>query len=547
MRCKNLVEKAFTVLLLIVLILCLFACSKDKNDPDLTSSTYKKENPEIVFETRDPLATTKQGRCGDFATWVYDVSKKQLDIYGEGVISDSSEWEGFASDIVSIIIDEGITDFDFNVFNKCVNTENFDFPSTINRDKVQKFEKSEYYLNRAKWTDGLLYQDGVLVEVNTNVSGVVKVKEGTTAITRMAFLYCSEITSVIIPDSVESIGDFAFGQCTSLESVTIGNGVKDIAYNLFDDPYAGCENIICESLKEISVDNQNPYFMSENGILYNKDQSELIKIPTLCNLKSYILPYKVTLIRPSAFNNCKYLESIIINNLDIVSLEGIGFGGCNNLKTVVLPDNLLNLGDQTFKFSGIESIVIPDKVTRIGQETFAYCNNLKTITLGSGISEIDGLAFASSYAIEQINVASGNSTFSSEDGVLFNKNKTDLIVYPYAKNSEQYNIPESVKNIAGGAFDCSKNLKKLFVGKNVERIASGNTFYGKIVDADYGLGDPCEYYTYDIYYEGSQPQWAQINSLNENFDEIESTVHFNSSRPLETTAPTKKSNLFDWF
>lgn len=534
--------------ILVILITCISACSDDEpvapTETSVTSTTVEEEETTVKhFETINAFVTS--GNCGDNATWIYDIENKTLIIKGSGEIN--NDWKQWNSVIEKVIIGDGITSIGHKAFMNCKALSKITIPDSVIEIGIDAFLGSGLYNNPENRINGILYIDGHAIDASDNLSGKVTLKDDTRSIGSFAFMQCEKITSITIPDSVKSIGISAFGQCVNLEKVSIGKGVELISESLFEDPYAGCGIVVCSSLKEISVDSENPYFADENGILFNKEKTELIKLPTLCSQKSFVLPDSVTLIRPAAFHYCTTLENLIINSYNITSLEGVSFAGCKNLETVVLPYSLIDLGDQTFKFSGIRSIVIPDRVSRIGQETFAYCDNLKTITFGSGISEIEGSAFAASYALEHINVASGNAVYSSENGVLFNKDKTELIIYPYAKNSEQYNIPESVKNIAGGAFDCSKNLKKLFVGKNVERIASGNIFYGKIVDADYGLGDPREYYTYDIYYEGSQSQWAQINSLNENFDEIESTVHFNSSRPLETTAPTKKTNLFDWF
>lgn len=552
MRYKNLVKKVFVFLMLIALISCLYACSEnDKQNSESVSSTTQSENEtKMVFVTRKTI--TKEGSCGDNATWSFDEKSKTLTIKGTGETSEN--WEPWKLLIEKVVVEEGITTIGYGTFKGCTALNEISIPESVKGIDDEAFVESGLYNNPENWFDGVLYIDDHVVDVKENVSGNIKLKEGTRSIAAYAFMQCMEITSVTIPDSVKSIGECAFGQCVKLESISIGKGMETIADSLFDDPWASEYIVICSSLKNISVDSKNQYFTDENGILYNKDKSELIMIPTLCSQKSYVLPDSVTLIRPSAFSYCKTLENIVINNYNITSLQGVYFAGCENLETVILPYNLIDLGEQTFKFSGISHIVIPDRVTRIGQETFAYCDNLKTITLGSGVSEIDGSTFAASYAIEQINVASGNSNYSSEEGVLFNKDRTELIMYPYAKNAEQYNIPESVEIIKSGVFDYSKNLKKLFIGKNIKTIESYNYFYGEITQEEYD--GPTKYNLYDIYYEGTQTQWNQINSTNESFDEIEARVHFNSSSlPESTTTVTaavqksedKKSNLFDWF
>lgn len=552
MRFKNLLNKIIIVGILFALITCLYACSNNENTgvesfSSSTSTTRAEKTNKIVLTTKEIIAT--EGVCGDTATWSFDEKSKTLTIKGTGEIKNN--WKIWNHLIEKVVIEEGITGIDYNTFYNCISLNEITIPDSVRDIYSGAFEQSGLYNNSANWIDGILYIDNHVVDAEENISGNIKIKDGARSIASLAFMQCDKITSITIPDSVKSIGASAFGQCVNLESVSIGKGVETIEDSLFDDPYAGCGIVVCDSLKIISVDSENQYFMDENGILYNKDKTELIMIPTLCSQKSYVLPDSVTLIRPSAFHYCKTLENVVINNYNITSLQGVWFAGCENLETVVLPYNLIDLGEQTFKFSGISHIVIPNRVSRIGQETFAYCDNLKTITLGSGISEIDGSAFAASYALEHINVASGNSNYSSEEGVLFNKDKTELIVYPYAKKAEQYNIPESVEIIKSGVFDYSKNLKKLFIGKNIKTIESYNYFYGEITQEEYD--GPTEYSLYDIYYEGTQTQWNQINSTNKSFDEIEARVHFNSSSFPEvetvTAATTQKeeNNIFDFF
>ncbi len=529
-----------------IMIVCISACSDKETvtptEAHSTSTTAEdKETTKELVVTTEAVATS--GSCGDNATWRFDEISKTLIIDGTGEVK--KNWKQWRSSIEKVIIGDGITGIGHDTFNNCESLNEITIPDSVNEIGDNAFYDSGLYNNPENWTNGVLYVDGHAVDAKESLSGNVILKKDTRSIASFAFAFCPKITSVTIPDSVKNIGSFAFAQCEKLESVSIGKGTETIADNLFEDPYAGCEIIICSSLKDISVDEENLFFTTENGVLYSKDKTELIKLPTLYSQKSFILPENVTLIRPFAFFFCTTLEKLIMNNYNITSLEGVYFSGCEKLETVILPDSLINLGEETFKFSGIKSIVIPDKVVRIGQETFAFCENLKTVTLGKGVSEIDGSAFNVCFGLEQINAVSGNVTFSSENGVLFNKGKTELILYPYAKAGEQYNIPESVNIIREDAFNGSKNLKKLFIGKNIKTIESYNCFYGKLIEADYAEDEPYEYLSYDIYYEGTQTQWNQINASNDTFDDIESPVHFNSSRLPEletaTAATTPKA------
>ena len=129
-----------------------------------------------------------------------------------------------------------------------------------------------------------------------------------------------------------------------------------------------------------------------------------------------------------AFRYCTSVPSIDVP--DSVTSIGDGvFDGCTSLASVTIPDGVTNIGWCAFSGTSLASIEIPDSVTSIGVGAFNSCRSLMSI-----------------------DVAEDNSNYSSKDGVLFNKDKTELIRYPERKTGTEYTVPDSVTSIGAYAF-----------------------------------------------------------------------------------------------
>lgn len=168
----------------------------------------------------------------------------------------------------------------------------------------------------------LKIEDGVLKSYTENATGTVVIPDGVTSIGDFAFYGCSGLTSVTIPGSVTSIGESAFSGCSSLASVTIPGSVTSIGKSAFSG---------CTGLKTITVDSSNAKYSSDGGILYNKDKTELVAYPSASG--SCAIPTGVTVIGESAFWGCSGLTSVTIPG-SVTSIGDFAFYGCSGLKTV---------------------------------------------------------------------------------------------------------------------------------------------------------------------------------------------------------------------
>ncbi|MBR1752453.1 MAG: leucine-rich repeat protein [Ruminococcus sp.] len=203
-----------------------------------------------------------------------------------------------------------------------------------------------------------------------------------TSIAHHAFYGCTGLTSIDVPNSITSIDYGAFFECTSLTSITIPYSVTSIGDHAFSH---------CTSLTGINVDSKNANYSSLNGVLYNKDKTELIRSPE--GIKSITIPDSVTSIDSTAFYYCKNLTSITIP--DSVTRIGSGaFIGCESLKSITIPNSVTSIGIDAFEnCTSLSSITIPDSVTSIGSDAFDGCTSLKSINIPDSVTSIGYKAF----------------------------------------------------------------------------------------------------------------------------------------------------------
>lgn len=210
--------------------------------------------------------------------------------------------------LASITIGEGVTSIDFSAFSGCTSL------TSVNVDN-----DNSYYSSK----DAVLYNKDftTLVFCPAGLTSVT-ILEGVTSIGERAFEDCTNLTSVTIPNSVMSIEESAFEGCTSLTSITIPESVTSIGEEAFDD---------CSILTSINVDEDNSYYSSVDGVLYNKDVTVLIFWPA--GLTSIIIPASVTSIELGAFNEGSGLTSLTSLNpeppvCDTDAFEEINKGTC---------------------------------------------------------------------------------------------------------------------------------------------------------------------------------------------------------------------------
>ena len=288
----------------------------------------------------------------------------------------------------------------------------------------------EYSVESGQVTITKYKGDGENVTIPSAIDG-----QPVTVIGEYAFFECISLTSVTIPASVKTISEYSFYNCTSLTSVTIPNGVMSIGWAAFSDctslPSVTIPASVtsidqwafanCTSMTSIQVDSSNKKYASQDGVLLNKEKTELLACPCGKN-GAYTIPNSVTTISTSAFYYCSGLTSVTIPE-GVTSIGYCVFYFCSGLASVTIPGSVMSIGDYAFySCSSLSSVTIPNSATAIGEVAFGNCASLSSVTISSSVTNIGQWAFANCSALTAVT------------------------------------IPDSVTNIGWDAFDVCPNL-----------------------------------------------------------------------------------------
>ncbi len=248
--------------------------------------------------------------------------------------------------------------------------------------------------------------------------------------------------NTIIPNSVTSIGDYAFDSCSSLNSVTIPNSVTNIGRYSF----AGCK-----ALASITIPNS---VTSIGEAAFDNS-----------GLTSITIPNSVTSIEDLTFYNCKGLTSVTISN-SVTSIGMYAFGWCSSLTSITIPNSVTSIGSSAFfNCTGLTSVAIGSGVTSIGNYAFQNCSNLTSVTIGSGVTSIGNYAFEYCSSLSSVSIS--NSVTSIGNYAFHN-----------CSNLTSVTIPNSVTSIGERAFSWCSSLISVTIGSGVRGIGA-YAFYGE--------------------------------------------------------------------
>lgn len=245
-----------------------------------------------------------------------------------------------------------------------------------------------------------------------------------------------------------------------IKKLTLSDTLKKIHSQVFYYPYNGCF-----SLQEINIP-KNVEFIGDSAFEGCQKLHTVEFAEEGANIE----------IGAGVFERCTSLSSITIPDR-VRSMGGASFYGCTALENVKLSSNMTSLPDSSNGYgffqdcTSLKNIEIPEQVSEITANTFSGCKSIETIKIGASLGTIENLPLNLA-TMKEISVSEGNLDYSSECGVLFNKDKTELIKYPYGSDEHSYTVPDTVTTIGNCAFQDAANLEEIIIPENVEKIGT---------------------------------------------------------------------------
>lgn len=289
----------------------------------------------------------------------------------------------------SIILPEGVTSIGDRAFLRCDEVESLILPKS-------------------------------LVSIGVNAFGTLNIKEiiipeNVEYIGEAAFVYCTSLTSLIIPEKVKEITRYMFFGCYNLESITFPKDVEII------DPTAF---MYCNALANINISEENTSYTVQDGVLFNKDMSKLVRFLPADKREIYSIPEGVRDIGAYAFSGNDY----------------------------------------------IKSIATAESVTSLDEYSFEGCTALEDVFISSGVLDINISSFVNSRAIKSVVVESSNPSFCNNNGAVYNKEKTELLYYPAGSDNKEYTVSYGTVKIGGYAFYGCESLENVVFPNGLKQI-----------------------------------------------------------------------------
>ena len=469
---------------------------------------HKYEDGICVYCGNEGVSYTDVGSCGESVIWKLSPDGV-LTVSGTGAmtnysVSNPAPWSEYASDIKSVIINNGITSVGDYAFKGLTNV-------------------TELYIDETVTVIGKYAFSGM-----TGLTDIA-IENNITEIGEYAFASCTGITDLSLSKRLKTIGDYAFYQCENLDYVSVPSNVTSLGNGAF----MNCSNLISIYLYD-GLENIGSYALSGTGI------SELDIPKTVVKIGEY------------AFKNCSDLEEVSFlgaaPEIATTSFYGdtafcltpaydsgwdstinknyggnltwaIGRGTCGNsvnwivdysrtltisgtgqmrdfsvdysgistapwshigeqILSLVINNGVTYIGNYAFKgCSNMKSVSIADSVTKIGYDggysssnCFDGCNSLTQITIPSKVTFISKTTFHGCPNLTTINVESGNTAYSGVDGILYSRYKNTIYCYPAGKTDTSFTIPDSVNTIAPYAFSRCNNLKEVTIPSSITTI-----------------------------------------------------------------------------
>ena len=370
----------------------------------------------------------------------------------DGVTSIEMSTFSNCSSLTSITIPSSVTSIDRNAFYECSSLTSIAIPDGVS-------SIADFLFEGCSSLTSIVIPDGVTdigryAFSKCSALTDITIPSSVTGIGEYAFYKCSALTSTMLPSGVTEINKRLFSGCSSLASIQIPVSVTRIGEKSFKDcsaltdVYYGGAKTQWDAMTILSGND----LLTSAKIHYTGDGSQEPDLtPSVIAEGTYGDNLTWTLTNTGVLTISGTGDMITNNN------QAPWHDNSYGVKTVNIQSGVTSIGAYAFeRCSGLTAITIPDGVTSIGFRAFHDCSVLPSVTIPASVTNIDREAFRGCSRLTSIDVDSANTAFTSENGVAFNKNKTALIQLPPAR-TDAYTVPSSVTSIGEDAFRwCSK-------------------------------------------------------------------------------------------
>ena len=433
-----------------------------------------------------------EGAFGDSLTWTltpdteaeWDLEQGEpyrLTLSGSGEMPNlealsAPPWSGHRDYITSLVLSEGITSIGDNVFCNSSSLTSVQLPSTLtvigNRaftsclslarvslpDSVTKI--GERAFESCKSLTSVQCGSGLLEIANCAFQSTalsdIQLQEGLKRIGKWAFCSCP-LTGIDLPDSVASIDEYAF-YSSNLTAFQVPKSATSIGTQFLGQ---------CNQLAQITVAEGNASFQAIDGALYEMTDHapyRVICFPAALRKDSLTIADGTQVIDEGAFRNAQ-------------------------IPSILFPETLRQIIGSAFYSCQITSLTLPDSLEFIGSEAFAFCGQMTSAYIGKNVNCIESAAFRGCGKLAELTVSEENAWLEAENGVLYSKGKTELLLYLIPNPSTEFHVPDTVTKIYGFAFSEINSLQELYLPRGLSQLETYGIHYNRKLKSIYFAGD----------------------------------------------------------